>query len=594
MRSIVSSRFSLFSAGALGLCLLPFGMASCAAGSALSSDPADQTSPALPSPESAPAPAPAPASAGDPGQKPLHELLAERLKERVTRNPYTSFSGVVTGLGGKPLKGVTVSVAGHQATTDAAGAYNLPQVEIGSYVASFSHPDYVFAQRRLVIEPGDPAWLIQSLLPRSQPQHLNADKGGVVKDGRVTLHFEPQDLEFERDQATVHGDVEVVITMIDPRVEGHIDAAPAALEGMTTSGEQVGLFSYGMLEVELLQNGRKVNVRRGETVEAALDVSADASLSVGARIPMWHHDTDSGIWAQERATDAVVQMQGSSKQAVAMLPHFSAWNWDVPADGACAPLIVPTNLQIAQVRVVSTDASGNVAYGYDSNNHPQGWTMTFECTGASGMSSRCGINVPAGSGWSGGDAYFKLQALPSGSNTWCDFAAGINGSNRPVLSRNDVNQYLASANLPAGSWCGSQLPRGGWVSGDFRFTKAQYKVPISRVSLGISPSSSSCPGIVGVTAVTGDSGFATMAARAVSSATANDADNDGVSDGADRCLTNRNTDQSDTDANGIGDNCEDVCYVPASDPNASLYDADGDGVDDLCDNQWNRYNPSQY
>jgi Ca2+-binding RTX toxin-like protein len=59
-----------------------------------------------------------------------------------------------------------------------------------------------------------------------------------------------------------------------------------------------------------------------------------------------------------------------------------------------------------------------------------------------------------------------------------------------------------------------------------------------------------------------------------------DADDDGVTDGADNCPTVANSDQADVDEDGIGDACE----AP---------DGDGDGIVDADDNCPSEYNPDQ-
>ncbi len=73
---------------------------------------------------------------------------------------------------------------------------------------------------------------------------------------------------------------------------------------------------------------------------------------------------------------------------------------------------------------------------------------------------------------------------------------------------------------------------------------------------------------------------------------ANDADGDGLCESTDNCPTVANTNQSDVDADGIGDSCEpdndgdgvidddDNCPLDA---NADQQDSDGDGAGNLCD-----------
>jgi hypothetical protein len=516
------------------------------------------------------------------------ETILSRYQERLLAAPETEMRGVVTTTDGAPVPGVRVAIDGQEAVTDAAGEYVVPGVEVGSHVISFAHPDHVFVQRRLTLEQPEPGWLPQVLLPRGKPQRLQADRLTVVREGPLTLEFEPGDLEFERDHAEVHGDVEIQVTVIDPRVRGHLDAAPAELEGVTVDGDQIGLFSYGMLEVEMVQGGRKVQVRRGETVKATMDVTAGYSLAAGAAIPMWHHDTMSGIWVQERGVDARVRDQDGARLATAELPHFSAWNYDSPGHGVCAPLVVPSTMNVSRVRVTSTNSVGT----------PDNlWSISFDCATASGRSSRCAVNVPAGAGFTGdnGNVYFKIQSQTQGSSTWCDMNVALNGSTKTVWTRADVNAYLSANSLSSGTWCGSQKPTGGWVSSNFNFSTGDYQLPTNRVSFGIPQSSSNCVSTVGANAVAAsDQGFKSMAANAASLAYKNDYDADGIADKTDKCVGNKTSNQGDGDNDGYGDMCEKMCYVPPSLPDADWYDQDGDGIDDYCDKAWSVYNPSQY
>ena len=73
-----------------------------------------------------------------------------------------------------------------------------------------------------------------------------------------------------------------------------------------------------------------------------------------------------------------------------------------------------------------------------------------------------------------------------------------------------------------------------------------------------------------------------------------DVDADGVLNQKDNCPTVPNASQADTNKNGIGDQCEAACYVPANDPSAFYYDWDMDTVNDACDNLPTTWNPSQW
>lgn len=516
----------------------------------------------------------------------LEGALLERYRQRILDSPPTEMKGVVTALDGAPIAGVKVTIGDHEGLTDAAGEYNIRGVMVGSYVVSFAHADHVFVQRRLTIEHPEPAWLPQRLLPRSRPQRIDADALAVVREGPLTLEFEPGDLEFERDHRAVHGTVDIALTVIDPRVLGHLDAAPAELEGLTAEGQQVGLFSYGMLEVELSQDGKKVNIRGSETVKATMDVTAGLMLPAGESIPMWHHDIAAGIWAQERGVDATVQERGGVRLATAELPHFSAWNYDGYGNyGVCAPLVIPSVLNVGKARVTSTDQNGK---------EDGKWSVTADCAPMSGLSSRCAVNVPSGD-WSQNEVYFKLQAQVQGSPTWCDMTLELNGATKGVFSRVDVNTFLATNGLTGGSWCGSKQPSSTTdLKGDQVVELSPENLPKNRVPFGTPISSLNCPATVGANAVAGsDKGFQAMALRAASQAYKSDFDADGVADKLDKCIANKNASQVDSDADGVGNTCETSCYIPPNTPNAKWFDADADGIDDYCDNKWSVYNPGQ-
>src|SRR5262245_13617529 len=107
----------------------------------------------------------------------VDQTALARFKERLERNPYGALSGMVTKLDGTPIANVTVRVGGETTKTDEKGAYSLDRVALGSWVVSFDHPSYVFAQKRATVDLAEPGWLTQELLPRAKSHHINAGDG---------------------------------------------------------------------------------------------------------------------------------------------------------------------------------------------------------------------------------------------------------------------------------------------------------------------------------------------------------------------------------------------------------------------------------
>ncbi|WP_156338465.1 carboxypeptidase-like regulatory domain-containing protein [Chondromyces crocatus] len=517
------------------------------------------------------------------------ELLMNRHLERLERDPVGIVTGRVLNVDEAPVSGVIVRVAGNEVMTDDGGKYTLTNVPGGNQVASFEHAEYVFSQRLVAVHPGEHQVLDSYLLGRSQSRRINVDAPVSIRNGPLSLEFEPGDLGFADDgkrgaaAVPISGEVDVVFTTIDPLQKNHILAAPAGLTGITVKGEPVDLVSYAMLEVELFKDGRKVQVRSGQTVRTTLVVDDALAVKSGEIIPMWHHDTDLGVWVQAGGTDAVVQPEkDGSLIAVAELPHFSSWNYDSVGDATCAQFVLPGNQVTRRIRIVSTDSQGAMDHL---------WSITSECMNSGSSNARCFINVPSGARAS---TSFKVQAQQAGTNEWCDltFQMGPIGQRTRFMGA-DINQWLNNFERPTGSWCGQSIgsPRGGfYLGGTYDIGSFGPPLPPNHVVLGMAQSS--CPGVGGLSVSNIDAGFSAMVSNASNPATSANIDRDGAVDAADNCIANSSS-QSDVNGNGIGDMCEAWCHVSPA-PYAYLYDYDGDGIDDLCDNRWTVFNPSQY
>lgn len=529
------------------------------------------------------APEPGSVSAQGAG-KTLAEQLKERFEMRLLAMPTGTVKGRVIGLDDKPIAGITVKIGEREAVSDADGGYTIHEVPNGNRVVTFEHPDYVLSQRAVGLAPGDQPWVVGRIMRRGAVHHVDVSKVDVVQEGALTLEFEPGDLTLATGKP-LSGTVDVVVTTIDPRERGHIDAAPARLEGVTTGGEQVGLVSFGMLEVEIWQDGQKVQVRPGETVKTSMNVSGGMPIQAGARIPMWHHDTELGLWVQESGNYAGVAEQGGELVAVAELPHFSAWNFDQQTDAVCSSIRIPAATRATSLRVLSMSGGGA----------PDGiWSFTSQCNFDSRRGSVCISNVPA-SGF-GANVSFRFQAQQEGSTTWADLDTTLNGSAVGVMVGSTIGSYLTANGMSAGSWCGVATPTPGagvWLNGNYNIGSFPTQLPVNTVRFGLG-SSTTAGFSMGPSFVPSDAGWNNMSLNAKSVNYMNDADRDGVLDRNDNCPNRSNPSQVDSDNNKIGDVCEAWCFVPSTMPDASWFDADGDEIDDLCDPSWSTANPSQY
>jgi hypothetical protein len=542
------------------------------------------------------------------------KALMERFNERLAAMPAGAVRGRVIGLDDQPIAGVTVRTGHIETVSDADGRYTLDAVPNGNHVISFEHPDYVLTQHAVGMAPGQEPWVVGRIMPRSRAHQVDLTQGGIVREGPLVLEFERSDLVLATGE-DVDGVVDVVVTAIDPREPGHIDAAPARLEGVTAAGEQVGLVSFGMLEVEIFKDRKKVQVRPGQTVRTSMNVTGFAPIAAGASIPMWHHDTDLGLWVQERGTDARVEAIDGELVAVAELPHFSAWNYDQVTDAVCAHIRVTAGVPVTALRVLSTNPNGTP----DASSP---WSFTSNCTPDSRRGSVCTTNVPAGQ--FGAGVSFRFQAQQQGNSTWADLSTTLDGTAVTIMTGTQINSYLTANNMSSGSWCGIAQPTigpGMYLTQPYQIGSFPSILPANTVRFGLpkstTPGSSIGPSVVqgalffpsGASTLvdevyeeepsedppaSSDNGFVMMASNATLNAYKLDSDRDGVPDKTDNCPSRSNPNQADAQNNRIGDACEAWCFVSPMSPDASWYDTDADGVDDLCDPAWNTFNPSQY
>lgn len=517
--------------------------------------------------------------AADDGQE-LLELLTDRYRERLEASPTGMVQGRVVDLSDLPVANVEVTIGQATTRTRADGTYVLRGIPAGAHVISFQHPEYVYIQRAVMRHLGTNPRMDARLMNRSKPTVFDASKEAVITRGPITLTFEPDDLDLPDPSNTL---VEIVFTAVDPHTRGHIEAAPAPLEGIDENGNLVGLFSYGMLEVELYQDGAEVHVRAGQTVTSELRLdAADAALS-GGSIPMWHHDVTRAIWVQEPNLHANIQEDASGALIASVeLPHFSSWNYDSVADAGCARLPVQTSADSIDARVVSTNSAGvmdNI------------WSITSQCMPMNGDFFMCVTNIPTRPG-----VYFKIQAREN-SGSWEDVKFAYQG----VELTPPLNGSTFAGTTP--TWCGPAEPTmcvGCYVTGDRDLGNAsQIPFPNGSINFGpAAPYSGLVTSTIGPRILTNgsnsDSGLVSMWNNSLTTTYGSNYDRDSAVDTADTCLAKTTASQTDANGNGVGDLCESWCYVPSSDPWASYYDYDGDEVDDYCDNNMGVWNPSQY
>lgn len=245
--------------------------------------------------------------------------------------------GVVRDTEGYPVRGAAIEDATGfvLGRSDASGAYTavIPAgVPVGLRVSASSFTDNVIRAEAAVDTTVEQDVV---LMRRAVPTLLDdaAEGGDIVGRDRLRITFPPASLVDAESGEPVTGPVTVVATNVDMEEPLEALAFPGAFDGVTEGAEFVPIASLGVMEVELSQGGRAVQVAPDSRVTVEIPV---ASGEPGDIVPMWSLDERTGVWMQE-GTGEVADRDGSLV-LVAEVSHFSWWNADVVASGLFSPV----------------------------------------------------------------------------------------------------------------------------------------------------------------------------------------------------------------------------------------------------------------
>lgn len=236
---------------------------------------------------------------------------------------------------GSVVAGATVRTTLGEQTTDAMGRATVSVPRGPATMIWVSHPGFASHARRVRVGADlDEGGYRVVMIERAASQTItNVEDGAVVEgeDGsRLTL---PEDALVDSAGKRVTGAVEVSITPLDTPSTPF--AFPSEVEAVDENEERVALASFGVVEIEISQNGQRLDLAEGARATLDIPIYADQSatgapLAVGDSIPLWSLDESTGVWIQEGEGTVV---EGPSRAGLALrsrLGHLSWWNCDEP------------------------------------------------------------------------------------------------------------------------------------------------------------------------------------------------------------------------------------------------------------------------
>lgn len=258
--------------------------------------------------------------------------------------------GQVTDPAGAPIEGVKVSILkGPSVTTNESGLYTLTGVKQKKrVVVQFEKDGYATTQliARLKTKPNKfrdedaddddededkdsdksahngklsrVTLATKVMVPVAARQNISAQAGGSVSHNGYKVTFPAGALD------TV-GDVEVSLSPVNIYTD-EVRAFPGEFSGISSGGQRVRLKAFGLMDVEIKQNGRTVRLRPGSTARLEIPLHQNTLLSSSQTLPMWWFDAARGVWREDGFGQVSASTDLPSRLAVVgEVSHFTSW-----------------------------------------------------------------------------------------------------------------------------------------------------------------------------------------------------------------------------------------------------------------------------
>jgi len=232
-----------------------------------------------------------------------------------------AFKGIVTNASGEIINDATITLRDVVESTDENGYYEISGTgnQNGAYV-KVTKSGY-FDSYANVSPSASPKQLNFTLLERETSGTVNSSTGGDVIGDNYKISFEDNSFEDADTGASYNGVVTVYTAYIDP-TNKDLNVIPGDLLGINIEDDSVILSSFGMVHVELEgASGQKLQINKD--AELSVQVPSSKLSFADSTIPLWHFDTDLGLWKEEGQAQLIDDMYTGK------VSHFTLWNCDI-------------------------------------------------------------------------------------------------------------------------------------------------------------------------------------------------------------------------------------------------------------------------
>jgi hypothetical protein len=274
-----------------------------------------------------------------------------------------SVRGIVVDENDRPVTGAVVTSKTATTQTDRYGTFRFNNISLSKangYV-KVAKAGYFASTRTFVSTAGRTHTVRIKLLPKSNSGNFSGAAGGTINISGGGKLIMPANAITDASGTAYTGTVNVAMTWINPTSNDLPYTVPGDLRGITTSGEERGLQTFGMLGVELTgSSGQELKIASGKTAELTFPIPASLQANAPATIDLWHFDEATSRWKQ----DGTAAKNGTNY--IANVSHFSFWNCDAqfPVVDLCMTIVTSVeSVPLNNVQVRIRRPNGSSGYG---------------------------------------------------------------------------------------------------------------------------------------------------------------------------------------------------------------------------------------
>jgi len=239
-----------------------------------------------------------------------------------------SLQGRVVDQNGAPVQGAAVNSGTATTTTDVNGLFSFRNISLSSrfgYVQVVKS-GYFTGSRSIISGPSSSNYVTIQLVPRTLTGTFPAPSGGkIALQAGDTASFSAASVVTAATNAAYTGTVYVYAQYLDPTDSNLYKHMPGDLRGIGSNGDETGLQSFGMMDVEMQDaSGNRLQLASGQTATLTFAIPQTLQASAATTIPLWYFNDTTGQWLQQ----GTAMREGNNY--VGQVGHFTFWNCDAP------------------------------------------------------------------------------------------------------------------------------------------------------------------------------------------------------------------------------------------------------------------------